>query len=127
MISLMNLMNQSWKYRNRNSSKQFTEIDKLIKYKCVKAKEELINKQCEELEDLANKNQRLLYKKIKTMTKPKIKNANTALRNKNSGVIYETKQVIDRWVGYTGELFNDNRNHRYRNYLKLYQKHPQQN
>ena len=39
------------------------EIDKLIIQKCVKAKEELINKQCEELEDLANKNQQLLYKK----------------------------------------------------------------
>ena len=106
---ILNLMNQRRKYKNRNSSKQYTEIDKLIKQKCVKAKEELINKQCDELEDLANKNQQLLYKKIKTMTKPKIRYANTALRNKNGDVIYEKEQVLDRWVEYIGELFNDNR------------------
>ena len=106
---ILNLMNQRRKYHNRNSSKQYTETDELIKQKCVKAKEELINKRCEELEDLANNNQQLLYKKIKTMTKPKIKRANTALRNKNCDVIYEKEQVLDRWVEYIGEFFNDNR------------------
>jgi len=50
------------------------EIHKLIKQKCAKAKEELVNKQCEELEDLANKNQQLLYNKMKI--------ANTSLKNK---------------------------------------------
>ena len=55
--------------------------------------------------DLANRNQQLLYKKIKTMTKPKV---NTALRNKNGDVIYEKEQVLDRWVEYIGELFYDN-------------------
>ena len=39
--------------------------------------------------DLANGNQQLLYKRIKTMTKPRVKTANTALRNKNGDVIYE--------------------------------------
>ena len=43
------------------------------------------------------------------MPKPKIRNANTALRNKNGDVIYEKEQVLDRWVEYIGELFNDNR------------------
>jgi len=69
----------------------------------------LVNKQCEELEDLANKNQQLLYNKIKTMTKPKMKTANTALKNKNGDVIFEKVQVLERWVEYIGELFNDNR------------------
>ena len=106
---ILNLMNQRWKYKNRNSSKQYTEIDKLIEHKCVRAKEELISKQCEELEDLADNKQQLLYKKIKTITKPKIKNASTALRNKNGDVIYEKEQVLERWVEYIGEFFNDNR------------------
>ena len=43
------------------------------------------------------------------MTKPKIKNANTALKNKNGDVIYEKEQVLERWIEYIGELFNDNR------------------
>ena len=43
------------------------------------------------------------------MTKPKIRYANTALRNKNGDVIYEKEQVLDRWVEYIGELFNDHR------------------
>jgi len=43
------------------------------------------------------------------MTKPKMKTANTALKNKNGDVIFEKVQVLERWVEYIGELFNDNR------------------
>ncbi|XP_037789291.1 uncharacterized protein LOC119584690 [Penaeus monodon] len=60
---ILNLMKQRRKYKNRNSSKEYMEIHKLIKQECAKAKEELVNNKCEELEDLANKNQQLLIKK----------------------------------------------------------------
>jgi len=43
------------------------------------------------------------------MTKSKMKTANTALKNKNGDVIFEKVQVLERWVEYIGELFNDNR------------------
>ena len=67
--------------------------------KCAKAKEELINRQCEELEDLAIKNQQLLCKKIKTMSIPKMKTASTALKNKNGDVIVEKQMGRIHWEG----------------------------
>ena len=38
-----------------------------------------------------------------------MKTANTALKNNNGDAIFEREQVLDRWVEYIGELFNDNR------------------
>lgn len=55
-----------------------------------------INKQCEEIENLGKKDIRMVYSKVKSMTRPE-QNQETVLKDK------------DGQAEYIGELFNDNR------------------
>lgn len=106
--SILKLMAERRAVRNKNSTK-YKVLNKQIIVECRKAKEEWIESQCAELEDLEKKNMQLMYSKIKLMAR-KSQPANTALKNKDGKVVMEQQDVLDRWTEYIGELFNDNAN-----------------
>ena len=102
-------MSQRRNGKLKNKLLYYKEIDELIKQKCTKAKEEIINNQCDEIEELEKKDQQLMYNKIKNLTNPNKKIGKTTLKDKNGHTILEKKHILARWVEYIGELFDTDR------------------
>ena len=68
-----------------------------------------MNDQCEELENLQKRDISLMYNKLRTMYRRKIKTANNATKSKCSQIILEEEDIKQRWVEYIEELFGDSR------------------
>ena len=65
---ILNLMKERQTISERDS-KEYKAANKIIKKKCEEAKDEWINANCRDIENLKNKNTRLMHKKIKELTK----------------------------------------------------------
>lgn len=59
---------------------------------CKQAKEERINKRREETEDLEKKDIHMMYSKVESMTRPRTKPGNIALKDKDGNVIVKEKK-----------------------------------
>ena len=105
---ILQLMNSRRRLKNKNNIK-YNNIEKQIRQKCKEAKENWVNQQCNEIQDLEKKDIQMMYSKIKYMTKKTCAAANSALRNKKGEIVFDNHDILARWVDYIGELFQDDR------------------
>ena len=87
---------------------RYLELDLQIRRACNTAKEEWMDRQCEEIEDLRRRNPQKMYDRIKTMRGKKWKIGSSIMKTDGT-VAMEIEEVLDRWKEYIGELFEDER------------------
>jgi len=97
--------------RQQNKNKeQYNHIDKEIKRKCKIQKEAWYNQQCDEVESLEKEHRtRELHQKVKQMTdKRRHINVNSGcIKDKNGKLLFDRKDVGERWQEYIEELYDD--------------------
>ena len=84
------------------------EYKELIKKKCIEAKEKWLDEQCIEIEDLEKRNSRIMYDRIREITKKRSSHG-SAIKDKDGKVVMEVEEIKHRWEEYIGELFEDDR------------------
>lgn len=87
----------------------YRELNRQIKRKCIEAKEKWLDEQCKEIEDLEKRYPRIMYDKIREITKKKRSINERAIKDKDGKVLMETEAIKKRWEEYIGELFEDDR------------------
>ena len=103
---ILKLMEERRKNKGKNERK-YTELNSKIKDKCAKAKEEWIDKQCKEIEQLEKRNTKAMYEKIKELTGGRRTTRSNTIKSKEGRVLMETTEVLNRWSEYIEELFKD--------------------
>ena len=94
----------------KNKDLEYRKIDREIKNACQKAKEDILNEQCKEVEDLEKKHLELMHSKVKQVTnKHRTCSSATCIEAKDDTIIMEKEKILNRWVEYIEELFEDNR------------------
>lgn len=78
-----------------------------IQRECSRRKEQWLNEQCEEVEELCRTNHHSRHDKIKELTQKRKWNKGCAIKDKDGTVIMDAEGVRSRWSEYIGELFND--------------------
>ena len=86
---------------------KYKRIDKQIKRKCNKAKEEWIDKECEELQRLEKKNSRAMHEKVRELSGKKKVEKGSTIRKEDGNIAMEIDEVLKRWEEYVTELFKD--------------------
>ena len=74
-------------------------------------KEAWWNEKCEEIEELERKHKtKELHAKVKEMsTKKCSKSGTNCIRDKNGKMLFDSNDVINRWVEHVTELYHDER------------------
>ena len=96
----------------KNSDKEkYYKINKEIEKMCKDAKSEWWDQNCKEIEELDAQNRsKELHRKIKSITgKKKRSNASKCIENKNGEMLFEDEEIVNRWVEYIQELYDDQR------------------
>jgi len=77
---------------------------------CQKAKEILLNNQCQEIEELEKKTPQLMHTKIEEAPR-KYKTCSPAnvIEASDGAIVMEKEKLLERWKEYICELFEDNR------------------
>ena len=91
------------------SKNLYNQINKEIRYKCYKAKEEWLNKKCNEIETHHHGNARDMYKQIKELTNKRTYNKTGCLKSKEGHTLMDRNEIMTRWCEYIRELYEDNR------------------
>ena len=95
---------------NDRDSQEYRDMNKVIKKKCAEAKDEWLNANCKEIDNLKNKNSKLMHKKIKELsTKNTTCSSGGCIKGKDGTILMEKEQIIERWTEYIQELFEDDR------------------
>ena len=105
---ILELMNERRKVKNNITA--YKNLDREVRNACQKAKETLLNNQCQDIEELEKKNPQLMHTKIKEATR-KYKTCSSAncIEANDDTIIMEKEKVLERWKEYICELFEDNR------------------
>ena len=105
---ILELINERRKVKNNITA--YKKLDREVRNACQKAKETLLNNQCQEIEELEKKNPQLMHTKIKEATR-KYKTCSSAncIEANNGTIFMEKEKVLERWKEYICELFEDNR------------------
>ena len=84
-------------------------LDREIRQDCRKAKETMLTKQCQVIEQLdAAHKSNLMHSQIKLVTcRKRSNNTTTCIEDKNGDIIMEKDEILSRWSEYIGELYND--------------------
>src|SRR5579872_4891928 len=98
---------------NERDSTDYKAANKVIKKKCEEAKDEWINANCKEIENLKNKNSKMMHKKIKELSRHTTTcTSGGCIKGKDGTVLnllMEKDQILNRWTEYIQELFEDDR------------------
>ena len=94
----------------KSSITAYQRVDREARKACQKAKEMLLNNQCQEIEELEKKNPQLMHTKIKEATrKCKICFSANCIEANDGTIIMEKEKLLERWKEYICELLEDNR------------------
>src|SRR5579872_7213971 len=95
---------------NERDSTEYKAANKVIKKKCEEAKDEWINDNCKEIENLKNKNSKMMHKEIKELSRHTTTcTSGGCIKGKDGTVLMEKDQILNRWTEYIQELFEDDR------------------
>ena len=105
---IIEMMDQRRAAKKENEGK-YKELNKKIKKKCNKEKENWLNSKCENIEALKNKDARNMCQEIKEITGKKGCVSNGCIKAKDGSMILEKVNILDRWKEYIEDLFEDDR------------------
>ena len=95
--------------RNKERNPQrYEELDLEIRQECNTAKENWINEQCEEVEQLERSHRiESMHKKIKEVIGRKRQTRGNVIKNREGILVMEIDEVLKRWEEYVKVLFED--------------------
>ncbi|KAG1671332.1 Craniofacial development protein 2 [Nymphon striatum] len=90
---------------------KYREINKKIITECRKAKDNWLNQQCQEIENLEQHfKAKEMHKRVKQLTgKSKTAKGSGCIKNKDGDILFEQEEIAARWVEYITELYEDER------------------
>ena len=88
-------------------SEKYREKDRMIRKKCIAAKEKWFNEKCEEIEYLSQKNPQLIHEKVKNLSKPEQCISSGCIKGKDGSIIMDKEKILNRWEEYISELYDD--------------------
>ena len=94
----------------KKHTEEYREMEAVIRANCKVAKEEWYSARCEEIEDLEKKHHaKELHQKVKDLTdrKRNIRTGNGCIKDKDGNLLFEKRDVENRWVEYISELYDD--------------------
>ena len=105
---ILQKMGQGRQYKN-NDKERYNEINKEIKDDYRKEKENYINSQCNEIDRMGKQFRlREMHNKIKLVTsRRKRKNECSCIEDKSGKLLFDSKQIVERWKEYIEELYED--------------------
>ena len=86
---------------------EYIRLNNIIKKECLKAKEEWLSKNCQEIENSNKRKDNKMYQDIKEMTKNKSTDKSGCIKNEERKLLFEKEDIKHRWKEYIGDLFDD--------------------
>lgn len=94
------------KYESDEGADKYRQADKQVKMSMLKAKEDWITNQCNDIERyLEANNAKKAYQVVKDLTSSKQGRPSTIL-DKNGKCLTESKDILERWTEYTADLYS---------------------
>ena len=106
--NILNLMDARRRKKGKNHQ-EYQNLNRTIHRECRLAKERWMDERCTEVEDLQNRDQQIMYSKVKELVGKKKYNKNIAIKKSDGKVAMEIEDVKLRWSEYVGELYDDER------------------
>ena len=94
-----------------NDPKQYDKLNREVIDMCGNAKEDWMIQQCQEVEELDRGHKvKEMHNRVKHLTTLKSsKRSSGCIESKDGRILFEQKDVADRWVEYIAELYDDER------------------
>ena len=105
---ILDLMDERRACKGRDDHR-YRELDAQIIRSCNEAKEEWINRECEELEQLRKRNPQKMHEKIRKMRGKRKNKTGSSIMKADGTVAMDMNEILERWREYIAELYNDDR------------------
>ena len=105
---ILDLMDERRTYKGIDEVR-YRELDVQISRACNEAKEAWMNRECEELEELCNRDPQKMHERIKDLRGKRKRKSGIAIMKADGTVAMEMNEVLDRWREYIAELYEDER------------------
>ena len=107
---ILNKIDERKAVKGRNEE-CYQQLNKEISNYCRLPKENWLNEQCREAEDLERQfRTKEMYQNIKQITNKSKTNMNIGcIKDRNGNILFDKEKIAERWVDYIMELYNDNR------------------
>ena len=103
---ILNMMEKRKRVKNTQS---YDEINRQVKRACKIAKENWLEEQCQEIENLEKQHlTRQMHEKIRRVTKRRKTTQTTGIMDKHD-MCFEKEALVNVWIEYMGELYADDR------------------
>ena len=96
------------KRKRAKNTQSYDEINRQVKRACKIAKENWLEEQCQETENL-DKQHLTMHEKIRRVTKRRKTTQTTAIMDKHDNMCFEKEALVNVWIEYMGELYPDDR------------------
>ena len=96
-----------FRHRVKKDTDEYRRINMRIRNICRAAKEEYLNRQCEEIEELENKNVQIMHEKVKAVVNKKKWLKSSCIKDEDGNVLMEQDQIKKRWTEYINSLYLD--------------------
>ena len=93
--------------RVKKDTDEYRRINMRIRNMCRAAKEEYLNRKCEEIEELENKNVQIMHEKVKAVVNTKKWHISSCIKDEDGNVLMEQDQIKKRWTEYINSLYLD--------------------
>ena len=91
------------------SEERYREMDRRILRSCQVKKEEWLNARCKDIEESEKVDPREMAMQIRELSGKKGIVRSTVIKDRNGDILTDREQVLERWRGYVGELYRDQR------------------
>ena len=116
---ILDKMDERRRNKERNPQR-YEELDLEIRQECNAAKENWINDQCEEVEQLERDHKiESMHKKIKEIIGKKRQTRGNVIKNREGILVMEIDEVLKCWKEYVKDLFEDDRGARPRLHIAM--------
>ena len=93
--------------RVKKDTDEYRRVNMRIQNMCRAAKKEYLNQQCEEIEELENRNIQIMHDKVKAVVNKKIWHISSRIKDEDGNVLMEQDQIKGRWTEYINSLYSD--------------------
>ena len=98
------------KRKRAKNTQDYDEINRQVKRACKIAKENWLEEQCQEIENLEKQHlTRQMHEKIRRVTNRRKITQTTGVMDKQDNMCFEKEALVNVWTEYIGELYADDR------------------
>ena len=113
-------MMEERRINKETNPQRYEELNLEIRQACDMAKENWIDDQCKEVEELERQNKiESMHRKIKEVVGKKRLARGNVIKNREGLVVMEIDEVLKRWEEYVKDLFEDNRGEKPRLHMPM--------